>query len=122
MTTVLIVDDSRVSRMMLHGILQDRQPDWTFMEAGDGEAALRCLEAQPADLAVLDVNMPGMDGLTAAEHIVKRYPQTTVVILTANVQQSSRDRAKAIGAHFVGKPITQDAVTQILAILDARHA
>jgi PleD family two-component response regulator len=61
--TVLIVDDSRVSRLVARQYILTLQPGWTVIEAGTGEEALaKAPEAQP-QLVLMDVNMPGMGGI-----------------------------------------------------------
>ncbi|MCG6117688.1 MAG: response regulator [Aquimonas sp.] len=117
----LVVDDSRVSRMMIAGFLRELQPDWEVLEAGDGQAAVDCAgEFQPS-LVTLDVNMPVMDGFEAAERLRTLLPAATLVLLTANVQSASKARAEALGVHFLGKPITEAVVRQALALWEADH-
>jgi two-component system, chemotaxis family, chemotaxis protein CheY len=117
----LVVDDSRVSRMMIAGFLRELQPDWEVREAGDGQAALdSAAEFQPS-LVTLDVNMPVMDGFEAAERLRVLLPQATLVLLTANVQAASKARAETLGVHFLGKPITEAVVRQALELWEAGH-
>ena len=121
MTTVLIVDDSRVSRMMLQSYAQKLQPDWRYLEAASGDEAIQVAEGEAIDLAIFDVNMPGISGLDAAAALRQSQPQTSIVILTANVQQSTRDKAQELGVHFVQKPVTADSTAHILSLLGASH-
>lgn len=113
--TILIVDDSRVSRMMIRALVQERRPDWQCIEAASGEEAIAQVRENMPDYITMDLNMPVMDGLTAAAAIKKAYPSTKIVLLTANVQESARERARQIGADFVSKPITAASVEQVLA-------
>ena len=62
-TTILLVDDSRASRMLCSSVIKSLRPGLVILEAGDAEAALAVLEAHTPDLAVLDMNMPGMSGI-----------------------------------------------------------
>ena len=118
---VLVVDDSRVSRMMLAALLREQRPGLEIHEAADGaEAVARAAELKP-DLITLDINMPVMDGFEAAERIRALLPQTTIVLLTANVQAASKARAEALGVHFLAKPITEAVVRQALALWEAGH-
>jgi len=118
-TTVMIVDDSRVSRMMLQMYAKELRPDWQFLEAASGDAALLAASGRPIDLIVMDVNMPGMNGLDAAAALKASLPKATVVMLTANVQQSTRNKAEEIGLHFVEKPITAEVTAHIISLLGA---
>ncbi|ODU48372.1 response regulator [uncultured Aquimonas sp.] len=118
---VLVVDDSRVSRMMLAALLREQRPGLEIHEAADGaEAVARAAELKP-DLITLDINMPVMDGFEAAERIRALLPQTTIVLLTANVQAASKARAEALGVHFLAKPITEAVVRQALSLWEAGH-
>ena len=83
--TVLIVDDSRVSRMMARQYILHLQPGWHVVEAGTGEESLdKAREALP-DLVLMDVNMPGMGGIAAAEQLRRESPTLPISLLTANV-------------------------------------
>ncbi len=109
---VLIVDDSSVSRMMIKGRIVGLQPDWEILEAGDGAQAVAMVESNAPDFITMDVNMPGMSGFDAVEKIRQIDQRAKIVILTANIQESSRDRAQQLGVQFVQKPATLAAVQQ----------
>lgn len=112
--TLLIVDDSRVSRIMIKGMIAERRPDWQILEAASGDEAIQMTAENMPDYITMDLNMPKMDGMSAAAQIKKTYPKTRIVLLTANVQESSRERAKQIGVDFVSKPITATSIDQLL--------
>lgn len=82
MIRVLIVDDHLIIRQGLRLILET-EPDLEWVgEAADGAEALRlCAELHP-DVVLMDLRMPGMDGITAIEHLQKDQPEIAVVILT----------------------------------------
>ena len=116
----LVVDDSRVSRMMLSALLREQRPGLAIHEAADGaEAVARAAELRP-DLVTLDINMPVMDGFEAAERIRAALPTATIVLLTANVQAASKARAETLGVHFLAKPITEAVVDRHLLINNIR--
>lgn len=115
MTTVLVVDDSRVSRMLSRQYILQKHPDWTIVEAGSGEEAVDKLQSVTADLVLLDLNMPGMGGFAAVEKIQEKWPATRITLLTANVQDAIRERALGMGIDFAEKPITEARIDQILA-------
>lgn len=112
--TLLIVDDSRVSRMMIRALVLERQPDWQIFEADNGEEAIKQVRENMPDYVTMDMNMPGMDGVTASEQIRQAYPATRIVLLTANIQESSRQKAQQLGIAFVAKPITPACIEQAL--------
>lgn len=118
---VLVVDDSRVSRMMIGTMIRDAQSDWEVFEAGNGaEALVKADECQP-DLITMDINMPVMDGFEAATQLRPKFPGTTLIILSANIQASSKARADELGVHFLAKPISEAVVKQALAIWASEH-
>ena len=116
--TVLIVDDSRVSRMMIRSMILAKHPAWVMEEAGSGEEALEKIRTVVPHLITLDINMPGMGGIAAAEILVKECPGAKIVLLTGNIQESSHRKAKEMGVGFVEKPITEACVASVLAYLE----
>lgn len=111
---LLIVDDSRVSRLMIRARVHALRPDWLVDEAASGDEALLRVVEQPPDFVTMDVNMPGLNGFEAAERLHQMAPQIRIVMLTANIQESSRARADAIGLKFVQKPITDASMAQVI--------
>ena len=116
--TVLIVDDSRVSRMMIRALMLAKHPNWVMEEAASGEEALEKIHTVIPQLITLDINMPGMGGIAAAEVLVTECPNARIVLLTGNIQESSHHRAEQLGIGFVEKPITESCVANVLAYLD----
>ncbi|GGJ82207.1 response regulator [Pilimelia anulata] len=116
----LIVDDSRAMRRILRRIVEGL--GFTAVEAGDGQAALDAIAAldTPPDLALVDWNMPVMDGL-AFVSAVRAEPglrRMTVVMVTTESEQSQIVRALAAGAHeYVIKPFTPESLAEKLALL-----
>jgi CheY-like chemotaxis protein len=124
LTTILIVDDSKLARIVVGKTVSALQPEWTRVEAGNADEALAALAAQAIDLVVLDFNMPGRNGLELAEELRARYPDMPIALATANVQEEVIGRARATGAIFVPKPITEDGLRGFLsgAALKLRQA
>lgn len=120
MTTVLVVDDSRVSRLLSRQFILQKHPAWTIAEAASGEEALEKLQSVTPDLILLDLNMPGMGGFAAVEKIQQQYPAARITLLTANVQDATRERAIALGISFAEKPITEARIDQIIAVLESQ--
>ena len=111
---LLIVDDSRVSRMIIKSKVASLGLGWELQEAVSGDAALEQVRQWPPDFVTMDVNMPGLNGFDAAQRLRALLPQVCVVLLTANVQESSRERANLLGVHFVSKPVTEAAIEQVV--------
>lgn len=103
--TILLVDDSRVSRMMTRKTVGAILPDATIIEAANGQEALEKLASEDIDAAVLDFHMPGMTGLELAEKIKAQQPKLPVTLLTANIQNETKERAAALGAGYLTKPV-----------------
>lgn len=109
-TTVLIVDDSKLARIVVGKAIAALQPDWTRLEAGNADEALAAVEAHQIDVAVLDFNMPGRDGLELAEDLRARFPAMPIAVATANVQDEIIARARAVDAAFIAKPVTEEGM------------
>ncbi len=116
---LLIVDDSRLSRMMITKYVGQLRPEWRLLEAVSGEEALAIVDQTRPDLISMDVNMPGMDGLYVAGRIRVRHPDIRIALCTANVQESMRQSAARLGIHFVQKPITQQAIESMVGLFEA---
>ncbi len=111
---LLIVDDSTVSRLMIRGRIASLQPDWDVIEAGSGDEAVAMVPTAKPDFITMDVNMPGITGFEAVEKIRLTDQRVKIVILTANIQSSSRDKAEQLAAKFVQKPVTQASMQQAI--------
>lgn len=115
MVTVLLVDDSKLARIVAGKTIAALHPDWARIEASNADEALGLVEAHAVDVAVLDFNMPGKDGLELAAELRAAYPQMPIAIITANVQNEIIARARELNATFVGKPVTEDAIKGFLS-------
>jgi CheY-like chemotaxis protein len=116
-TTVLVVDDSRVSRLMARQFINSKQPQWQVEEAATGEEALLMAASLKPLLILIDVNMPGMGGLAAAEQLRASCPDAHISLVTANVQNATRNRATELGIGFMEKPITEARMHALIGAL-----
>lgn len=110
---VVIVDDEPLARARLRELLAE-QPGVTIVaEAGDGHAALHaCAEHQP-DLVLLDIQMPGIDGLETARHLAAFEPRPAVVFCTAfDAHALSAFDAQAID--YLVKPVRPERLAAAL--------
>jgi len=117
-TTILVVDDSRVSRLMARQYILGKHADWIVEEAGTGEDAIERVKTLTPDLVLMDVNMPGMGGIAAAEQLRRLLPTLRISLLTANVQSATRERAAELGIGFMEKPITEARIAELVAVLE----
>ena len=106
----LLVDDSRMSRMMLKKIISTAYPDWSILEAGDGQQAIDLAKGAELDIILLDYNMPVMNGGEAAKILRPQFPDSKMAFLTANVQESIKNLAIELKIDFIPKPITEGKI------------
>lgn len=115
--SVLIVDDSKLARMAVAKALNILHPEWTRVEATNSDEALALARQSLPDIALVDFNMPGRDGLELAADLHGLNPDMPVAVISANLQQEIVMKASDVGAVFLPKPLTQDALDGFL-----RHA
>src|SRR5690349_14804699 len=103
MARILIVDDEANHRRALGIALRDE--GFEVVEAADGEAAMRSVEAGEADLAIVDVMMPGINGLDLARRMRLACPAVRVVLTSAyHLTERQLERADVGAVGFVPKP------------------
>ena len=118
---ILIVDDQKIARESLADIL--RLEGYDVSVAANGEQALEQLHSHPVDLALLDIKMPGMDGIAVMQEIVKESPDTVVILLTAHGSLESAVAALRLQAHdYLNKPSTPQEILSSVATGLARRA
>lgn len=126
MYSVFIVDNEAIIRKGLRlGF------DWEGMgcrvagEAADGEEALEKMKAQPPDILISDIRMPGMDGLTLTKRVRERFPDTQVILVTAFGEfEYAQEALHQQVADFIIKPTSREkmktAIARASALLDAQ--
>ena len=106
--TLYIVDDERSIRSGIAAIFGG---DYRIEGFGNAEDALAALEEVPPDLILLDIGLPGMDGIAALEEIKRRAPEVLVVMITAYEDVETVIAAMKLGAHdYVIKPIHLESI------------
>lgn len=107
MSRILIVDDEQSLRDMLSLALGDE--GWDVTTASDGDAAAAALQAEPVDVVLSDIRMPGMDGLDLLAHVVESAPDTDVILMTAHASTDTAIKALRLGAYdYITKPFDLD--------------
>jgi CheY-like chemotaxis protein len=115
MALILVVDDYVVTQRVLS--TQLRKGGYEVVTAGSAAEALIYLTQQYFDLAIIDVAMPEMDGITLLEHLQNQHGKTElpIIMLTASVLDEDRDRARAAGAaDFLTKPISSWELLEVV--------
>ena len=97
--TVLIVDDHPVFLAGMHAVLDDLDDVSVVAVAGDGEEALAAVSEHAPDVVLMDLRMPGMDGLEATARIRTGHPDTRVLVLTMDEDADSVFAALRMGAN-----------------------
>lgn len=98
MIKVMLADDEQLLREGVRLVLRHADDIEVTAEADDGAEAVRVACTQPVDVALVDIRMPGTDGLTAAEQLAVRAPAVKVVMLTTFGEQEYITRALRAGA------------------------
>lgn len=120
---LLLVDDHPVVRKGLHSCLANRENLKIVGEAGDGAESIRIAKELEPDIVLMDINMPGMDGLTVTETLRKETPKIKVLVLSMH---SSRDYVlriiKAGARGYVLKDAPTDELVKAIEAVNAGDA
>lgn len=108
---VLLVDDHEVVRAGYRRLLKSAPDIAVVGEAGSGEAAYRLVAAEPVDVVVMDLSLPGMSGIEAASRIRRRQPRVRVLMFSVHEEEIFVQRALDAGADGY---LTKRAVAQML--------
>ena len=112
---ILVVDDDPEVRMATRDFLSSK--GYEVAVAAGGREALRLLAASPADVALLDVAMPDMDGMETLKRIVATHPAMPVIMVTANADIEITSKVLQLGAaDYVPKPFDLDYLDQAISI------
>ncbi|HLB70065.1 MAG: response regulator [Candidatus Methanoperedens sp.] len=104
MTKVLTVEDNPLNMELVIEILRSR--GFTVHEAMDGENALRKLENETFDLILMDIELPGMDGVEVTKIIKAKHRNLPVIALTSYAMKGDRERFLAAGFdEYISKPL-----------------
>lgn len=111
-TKILVVDDEEIVRLSHIRTLASIHCNVEVVK--DGKEALRVMELRPADVVLLDLRMPGMDGMAVLKTIKQRWPETEVVIITGYPNIDTAKEAVRLGAYdYLAKPVGPDEVINV---------
>jgi PAS domain S-box-containing protein len=114
---ILLTEDNPVNQKV--ALLMLAKLGYTAHIANNGVEALQYLEHHRADVILMDIQMPEMDGLTATQHIMETYPVETcpyIIAMTANAMEGDRETCINAGMQdYVSKPINKDELAGVLS-------
>ncbi len=117
---VIVADDQLLVRAGIQSLLADIDGFVCVDAVPDGDLALSACEANSPDILLLDMHMPGPDGLTVTQEVLKRHPAVSVVILSSDTSADLARRALAAGARgYVSKDFVLDELAAALKAIAA---
>ena len=117
MPTLLIADDSMFQRFQAAKAARDSGFD-EIVEARDGAECLRLAREHHPQALLLDLNMPDPGGIAVMEILSREIPEITVAVVTADIQETTRNRCLELGAKcFLNKPLDGAELTRALGVL-----
>ena len=108
---ILLVDDEAefITTLAERMLLRNLPSQYAF----NGDQALVMVAAFPPDVMILDLKMPGIDGMEVLRRVKKEYPRIEVIILTGHGAEKDEDEARRLGAfEYLKKPVDIDELTQ----------
>lgn len=112
---VLVVDDSKLARMVMESAFRRVRPELELIQAANAPEALDVITNGAIDIALIDFNMPGTDGLELVARIRRTRPQMPIALVSANIQDEIIARSRELNAAFVAKPLTDEALGAFLS-------
>lgn len=110
-TKILVVDDEEIVRLSLARTLAGQHCN--VQAVTNGKDALRLMEQHPFDVVLLDVRMPGLDGMSVLKTIKQNWPESEVIIITGYPEIESAKKAVTLGAYdYLAKPVGPDEVVK----------
>lgn len=110
--SILVVDDEEIVRRAHQRTLTGAHCKVTLV--WNGEEALHAMEQHPFDVVLLDLRMPGMDGMSVLKAIKEKWPESEVVIITGYPSVETAKEAIRIGAYdYLAKPVGPDDVINV---------
>lgn len=118
-SSLLIADDHPIFRKGLKDILQNSFPKATILECHNGAEAMDCILKNAPQIAILDVNMPEINGLDVCKQVIKKKPGSKIIILTMYSEKEMIKNAMLSGAS--GYILKDNAVDEIIGCIQSVH-
>lgn len=110
---ILVADDNKSIRSLLERVLDG----YDVITAASGDEALALAASESPALVLLDVTMPGLDGLEALRRMLELVPRPMVIMLTADRDMATASKALSLGAQaYITKPFDIDRVVKIVSV------
>ena len=110
MTKILVVDDERIVLESCRRVLGER---YDVSLAKSADEAMELMSREPLSLILLDIKMPGMDGMRLMRQVKEKWPEIPVIIMSGYVtNETMQEVAKTDAATFLAKPFTPDELVQ----------
>lgn len=121
MKTILIADDSWIARRGIGNYISSDK--WRIVEAENGKDTLSKIEKENPDLVMLDLLMPEMGGLEVLEKLAEREISPPVIVLSADIQETTKRKCLDLGAiRFLKKPPKREDISRaVKEVLDAEE-
>ena len=115
---ILVVEDDRLNRELFSKVL--RQEGYKVLEAGDGDIALKILQAFPCDLVITDFLMPMLNGIEFVEQLRSLHPQLPIIFITGYISAISDKKIVDEVAEILAKPFEPNVLrSSVHRLLDA---
>ena len=121
---ILIADDEPLARERLLHLFREINQDHLLIEAGNGLEAIEQVNQEEPDIVLMDIRMPGMNGLEATSHLMTIDKPPAIIFTTAYNNEEFQKKAGQLGiVKMITKPIKiKDLMTQIASIVNAAKA
>ncbi|XJZ29157.1 response regulator [Bacillota bacterium Lsc_1132] len=117
-TKIAIIDDHQLFREGVKRILEFERTFAVVAEGDDGSEALKIVEEYEPDVVIMDINMPHMNGVEATRELVKRFPQTKIIILSIHDDENYVTHALQTGAQgYLLKEMDADALIEAVRVV-----
>ncbi|MGG0365150.1 response regulator [Priestia endophytica] len=117
-TKIVIIDDHQLFREGVKRILDFEQDFDVVAEGDDGEEAVKLVEEYNPDVVIMDINMPGLNGVEATKQLIEEYPDTKVIILSIHDDETYVTHALQTGAlGYLLKEMDADALVQAVRVV-----
>lgn len=120
MSSILIVDDAAMDRLLIQRLLERAEQNWLIRSVADAAAAMELIEREPIDAVVTDLQMPQIDGLSLVRWIKQYRPHLPVVLVTGmGSEQAAMDALRSGAASYSPKSqLARDLAATVLYVLE----